>query len=82
MCMVLTVLYAGFAGVTLAYANDVIEECANDERDDDAIMMTSTRNKTGHFNTAYDGYIGERFGVGRVRNGPFVSTTAPSSTLA
>lgn len=84
MCMVLTFLYAGFAGLTLAYANDVIDEHAVDERDE-AIMMTSTRNKTVHYNAGYDGYIGERFGVvGRPRNGPtgFVSTTAPDSTLA
>jgi len=83
MCMVLTVLYAGFAALTLAYATNVIDEHAIDERDE-AIMMTSTRNKTVNFNAGYDGYIGERFGVGRPRNGPagFVSTTPPDSTLA
>lgn len=83
MCMVLTILYAGFAALTLAHATDIIDEHAIDERDD-AIMMTSTRNKTVHFNAGYDGYIGERFGVGRPRNGPasFVSTTPPDSTLA
>jgi len=81
MCMVLTILYAGFAAVTLAYANDVIDECASDGRDEDDIMLTSTRNKAGHYNTAYDGYIGDRFGVGRSRGGPgsFVSTTAPAA---
>lgn len=60
MCMVLTVLYAGFAALTLTYATDVIDEHSIDERDDMAtnIMMTST--KVGHFNahTGYDGYIG------------------------
>ncbi len=87
LCIILTILYAGFAGVTLAYANDVIDECASDDRvdEDDAIMMTSTRNhKTNHFSSAYDGYIGERFDVvGRSRNGPgsFVSTTSPNSPL-
>mmetsp|Transcript_11577 Transcript_11577/g.23872 ORF Transcript_11577/g.23872 Transcript_11577/m.23872 type:complete len:259 (+) Transcript_11577:92-868(+) len=87
LCIVLTILYAGFAGVTLAYANDVINECANDDRvddDDNNILMTSTRNhKNNHFSTAYDGYIGERFDVGR-RKGPssFVSTTSPSSPLS
>jgi len=83
MCMVLTVLYAGFAALTLAYATNVIDEHAVDERDE-AIMMTSTRNKTVHFNAGYDGYIGERFDVGRPRNGPagFVSTAAPDATLA
>jgi len=63
MCIVLTILYGGFAALTLAYAPDVINEHALDERDD--IMMTSTRNKTVHFNAGYDGYIGERFDVGR-----------------
>jgi len=68
MCMVLTVLYAGFAALTLTYATDVIDEHSIDERDDMAtnIMMTSTNrmniNKTtvGHFNAhaGYDGYIG------------------------
>jgi len=60
MCMVLTVLYAGFAALTLTYATDVIDEHSIDERDDMAtnIMMTST--KVGHFNAhaGYDGYIG------------------------
>ena len=81
--MVLTVLYAGFAALTLAYATSVIEEYAADEMEE-TIMMTSTRNKSGHFNSGYDGYIGERFGVGRPRNGTasFVSTTPPDSTLA
>jgi len=83
MCMVLTVIYAGFAALTLTYATNVIDEYAVDERDE-AIMMTSTRNKTIHFNAGYDGYIGERFDVVRPRNGPggFVSTTAPDATLA
>lgn len=83
LCMILTVLYAGFAALTLAYATNVIEEHAVDERDE-VIMMTSTRNKTVHYNSGYDGYIGERFDVGRPRNGPssFVSTTPPDSTLA
>lgn len=63
MCMVLTVLYGGFAGLTLAYAPDVIDEHAIDEREE--VLMTSTRNKTVHFNGGYDGYIGERFDIGR-----------------
>ena len=83
LCMVLTILYAGFAALTLAYATNVIEEYGVDEREE-AIMMASTRNKTAHYNSGYDGYIGERFGVGRARNGPasFVSTTPPDSSLA
>ncbi|MGK3733508.1 MAG: hypothetical protein ACI8RD_000151 [Bacillariaceae sp.] len=69
MCMVLTVLYAGFAALILTYATDIIDEHAIEERDDiNNIMMTSTNRKTnntvGHtFNvnshtTGYDGYIG------------------------
>mmetsp|Transcript_5842 Transcript_5842/g.14570 ORF Transcript_5842/g.14570 Transcript_5842/m.14570 type:complete len:272 (+) Transcript_5842:105-920(+) len=83
MCMVLTVLYAGFAALTLAYATNIIEEHAADERDE-TIMMTSTGNKSVHFNSGYDGYIGERFGVGQPRNGPagFVSKSPPESTLS
>lgn len=80
MCMFLTVLYAGFAGLTFAFANGVMEEHVIDERED---SMQSTRNKVGHFN-GYDGYIGERFDVGRTRNtGPagFVSPTPPEATL-
>jgi len=80
LCMFLTVLYAGFAALTFAYANTVMAEHTMDEREE---AMLSTRNKAGHFN-GYDGYIGERFDVGRPRNGPagFVSPSAPESTLA
>ena len=80
--MFLTIIYAGFAALTFAYANGVMEEHAMDEREE---AMISTRNKVGHFN-GYNGYIGERFDVGRPtgRNGPpgFVSPTAPEATLA
>jgi hypothetical protein len=81
LCMVLTVLYAGFAALTFAYANGVIEEHTIDEREE---AMISTRNKTVHFNAGYDGYIGERFDVGRPRNGGpagFVSPSAPEAAL-
>jgi hypothetical protein len=84
LCMVLTVIYAGFAALTFAYSNCVIEEHIMDEREE--AMMLSTRNKTVvHFNAGYDGYnnpgyIGERFDVGR--NGGFVSPSAQDATLA
>ena len=80
LCIFLTVLYAGFAALTFAYANAVINETAMDEREE---AMLSTRNKTGHFYGG-DGYIGERFDVGRPRTGPagFVSPSAPEATLA
>jgi hypothetical protein len=80
LCMFLTVLYAGFAALTFAYSNGIMDEHAMDVREE---AMLSTRNKTSHFN-GYDGYIGERFDVGRPRNGPagFVSPSAPEATLA
>ena len=80
LCMVLTVLYAGFAALTFAFAKSVMEEHTMDEREE---SMLSNRHKQGHFN-GYDGYIGERFDVGRSRNGPagFVSPTPPDATLA
>lgn len=81
LCMVLTVLYAGFAALAFAYANTVVDEHAIDEREEGLI---TSRNQTVHFNAGYDGYIGERFDVGRPRNsGPagFVSPSAPEATL-
>ena len=87
MCMFLTVIYAGFAALTFAFSNAIMDEHAMDEREE---AMLSTRNKTGHvshFNAGYDGYIGERFDVGMPRNhvggpGAFVSPTPADATLA
>ena len=79
LCMVLTIIYAGFAALTFAYSNGVIDEYILDEREEQ--MILSTRNKTVvHFNSAYDGFIGDRFDVGRPTG--FVSPTAPEATLA
>lgn len=65
--MFLTVMYAGFAALTFAYSASVLEEHAMDEREEHVL---SARDKgVGHFN-GYGGYIGERFDVGRSRNGP------------
>jgi hypothetical protein len=80
--MFLTVLYAGFAALTFAFAHNILDEHALDEREES--MLSSTRNKNTHFN-GYDGYIGERFDVhGRTRNGPggFVSPTPPEGTMS
>ncbi|KAL3893527.1 MAG: hypothetical protein SGARI_008123, partial [Bacillariaceae sp.] len=44
LCMVLTILYAGFAALTFAYSNGVMDEYTLDEREE--AMMLSTRNKT------------------------------------
>ncbi|KAG7355841.1 hypothetical protein IV203_000527 [Nitzschia inconspicua] len=78
LCVVLTLIYAGFAALTFAYSNCVIDEYIMDEREEQ--LMLSTRNKTVvHFNTAYDGYIGERFDVGRPTG--FVSPSGAEATL-
>ena len=75
--MFLTVLYASFAALTFAYSGSVMDEHAMDEREE---QILSTREKgVGHFN-GYGGYIGERFDVGRPRNGP--TGYAPEATLA
>jgi hypothetical protein len=75
--MVLTVLYAGFAALTFSFANSVIEEHENDEREE---AMESTRSKANSHFSGYDGYIGERFDVGRQTNGPS-GFSGPSTTL-
>lgn len=77
LCMFLTVLYAGFAALTYAYSTSLVEEHALDEREG---QILSTRDKgVANFN-GYGGYIGERFDVGRTRNGP--TGFAPEATLA
>lgn len=81
LCIFLTVMYAGFAALTFAYSNTVMNEHAMDEREE---AMFSARNKSSHFYGG-DGYIGERFDVGRPRTGPTgfgVSPSAPEATLA
>jgi hypothetical protein len=77
--MVLTVIYAGFAALTFAYSNGVIDEYIMDEREEQ--MMLTTRNKTVvRFNAGYDLYIGDRFDIGRPTG--FISPSGPESTLA
>ena len=76
MCLVLTVLYFGFAALTFAFSKAVLSEMADDDcgmdenthrRFDDRGSTRSaltTKNAThSHFVTGYDGYIGERFDV-------------------
>lgn len=74
LCMVLTVLYFGFAALSFSFANSVIEEHEYDEREE---AMISTRSKVNPHFTGYDGYIGERFDVGRPRS----DFAAPGTTL-
>jgi hypothetical protein len=61
MCMFLTVLYAGFAGLSFAFSKSIIEELAEDEREDTG----TNRHKVTANNFGYDGYIGERFDIRR-----------------
>ena len=83
MCMFLTVLYAGFAGLTFAFSKSLLEELLIDDREE-----MSNRNKTlsshntthfvgghHHFN---DGYIGERFDVRRPNSVVGGGFTAPA----
>ncbi len=80
MCMVLTVLYAGFAALTFMYSKSIMSEMADDEHEEG---LSSTRSKNTHFVGGYDGYIGERFDI-RPNSGPtgFVAPTPPQGTLA
>lgn len=74
MCMFLTVLYAGFAGLTFAFSKSVWEELLMEEREETAGAMRKPSNITNNaahhqFVGGYnDGYIGERFDVRRPNN--------------
>lgn len=79
MCMFLTVLYAGFAGLTFAFSKSVLEELLVDEREETARRTSS--NPT-HFVGGYnDGYIGERFDVRRPTGGGFVAPPPANSIV-
>lgn len=77
MCIFLTVLYAGFAALTFAFSNSLLEELAADERAE-ALQMNS-RSQATHFVGGYNGYIRERFDVRR-QNGVTSGFVAPNST--
>jgi hypothetical protein len=91
MCVVLTVLYAGFAALTFVYSKPVLAEMSTDydgemspEITGPGHHLSSTRSKgrPHGFVTGYDGYIGERFDVIRPNPG-FVAPTVPTEgTLA
>ena len=74
--MFLTIMYAGFAALTFAFAKSVIEELSDDERE---MQMTTPRSKSQGFVGGYDGYIGERFDVRR--NAGFVGPQAATGAL-
>jgi len=75
MCIVLTVLYAGFAALTFAFSRTVLTEMAADYSEHDGLIMMTpeqsafavSRSKgvASHFvgGAGYDGYIGERFDI-------------------
>jgi hypothetical protein len=71
MCMFLTVLYAGFAGLSFAFSKSIIEELVEEERED------TQRHKAPPNHFGYDGYIGERFDVRR----GFVSATPDKAII-
>ena len=80
MCAILTVIYAGFAGLLFAWSRSLLQEMASDDDlDDNATMAHHQFNhhhkqpNSHHFVVgppAYNGYIGERFDV---RTAGFVS---------
>ena len=81
VCMFLTVLYAGFAALTFSFSGSILEELADDEREE---ALNSTRGKqTSHFVGGYEGYIGDRFDVVRRPGGPngFVAPTPTDGTM-
>ena len=81
MCMFLTVLYAGFAGLTFSYSKSVIDELLEDERDEAMKSSRSTKNPT-HFVGGYDGYIGDRFDVRRNQGTPgFVASSTDKQII-
>jgi hypothetical protein len=75
MCMFLTVLYAGFAGLTFAYSKSILDELLEDEREEATKSSRNNKNPT-HFIGGYDGYIGDRFDVRR--NGVTPGFVAPT----
>jgi len=77
LCMVLTVIYFGFAALTFSFASGIMEETDEDEREE---VMLSARNSTpNHGFAGYNGgYIGERLDFGRPRS----DFAPPGRTLA
>jgi len=73
MCMFLTVLYAGFAGLTFLFSQAVLEELVEDERLENSLVSSRGMSNPAHFVGGYDGYIGERFDVRRSGAGGFVA---------
>lgn len=79
MCVFLTVLYAGFAGLTFTFSKAVLGEMTADFHEDG---LSSTRSKkTSHFVGGYDGYIGERFDVRPNSTSGFVAPQPSEGTL-
>ena len=89
MCMFLTVLYAGFAGLTFAFSKSVLEELLDDDREEMSSRnkILSSHNAThfvGGHHLYNDGYIGERFDVRRpnpVVGGGFAAPAPDASII-
>lgn len=86
MCMFLTVLYAGFAGLSFAFSKSVLEELVSDEREEVSARnkILSSSNHPTHFVGGHhynDGYIGERFDVRRQSGPGGFSAPAPDTSI-
>jgi hypothetical protein len=89
MCMFLTVLYAGFAGLTFAFSKSVLEELIDDDREEmsrNKIISSHNNHHSTHFVGGHhfnDGYIGERFDVRRPNpvGGGFAAPTTDASII-
>jgi hypothetical protein len=87
MCMFLTVLYAGFAGLTFAFSKSVLEELLVDDREEmSRNKILSSSNHPTHYVGGHhynDGYIGERFDVRRqpTVGGGFSAPTPDASII-
>jgi hypothetical protein len=95
MCMILTVLYGGFAALTFWWSKPILQEISADDLHEESSLQHNAYGVTGrspskhHFVVAsngagYDGYIGERFDV---RTSGFVgapvgAVTGTDGTLA
>lgn len=83
MCMFLTVLYAGFAGLTFAFSKSILEELLEDERLENVLSSSRGKSNPTHFVGGYvnDGYIGERFDVRRNSTTGFVAPPTENTII-
>lgn len=68
MCMFLTVLYAGFAGLTFAFSKSVLKELEEDERDDGQQMYHNMLQNHHHHHHHHKNNLMQHFGAVSVNN--------------